>query len=304
MQDISLKALLEAGCHFGHREERWHAKAAQFIYQGREGIHIIDLAKTRDQLKKASELAEQMGRDRKVILFVATKRQAKGIVAEAAKRAGLPYMTNRWIGGFLTNWSEVKKNIDKINKMKSDRTDGSWNKFPKHEIVKMEKELRKLEAVYGGVINETNVPDAIFIIDVKKEIIAIKEANRKGLPTLAIADTNANPDLVDYPIPANDDAIGSIQCIMDYFVDAYIEGKAAGAKEEAKRKAKEDEQKGKEVSEEGEEKPEVKAKKAEPAVAKEAPAAEANATKDKTAKAASNEATTPKEAPKKKAAKK
>lgn len=225
MKDISLKELLEAGCHFGHKVTRWHPKATDYIYQAREGIHIIDLAQTRSGLKKAAEFAYELGKSGKQFLVVATKRQAKGVVSQVVNRAGLPYLTNRWIGGFMTNWEEVKKNIDKMNKFRKESIDGSWNKFPKHEAVALTKYLRKLESVYAGVGDLTSVPEAIFIVDIKNEISALREALRRGMKTIAIVDTNVDPTPVDYPIPANDDAVGSIQCIVNYLVDAYIEGK-------------------------------------------------------------------------------
>lgn len=230
MKDIVLKDLLEAGCHFGHKVERWHPKAAEFIFGEREGIHIIDLVKTREGLRKAAEYLKELGQSGQSVLFVATKRQAKGIVSDAAKRAGVPYLTNRWIGGFITNWEEVKKNIDKANRMRKELTDGVWKKFPKHEQIKLEKDLRKLEAVYGGVLLLQRLPEAVFIIDIKREISALRESSIRKSTTIAIIDTNANPNAVDYPIPANDDAVGSIQYIVNFLSDAFIEGKKLGEK--------------------------------------------------------------------------
>jgi len=177
-----LKDLLEAGCHFGHKVSRWHPKATTFIYQAREGIHIIDLAKTKDGLQKAAEYVKKLGEEGKLMLVVATKRQAKGVVTEAAKRAGLPYLTNRWVGGFITNWEAVKSNIEKVNRMKSEQLDGSWKKFPKHEQVKLEKDLKKLLMVYGGVVELTKLPDAFFMVDIKTENNCLKETQRKSLP--------------------------------------------------------------------------------------------------------------------------
>lgn len=239
MKDISLKDLLEAGCHFGHKVSKWHPKAKEYIYQAREGVHIIDLAKTRDELKKAGEFFYQFGQDGRIMLLVASKRQAKGVVTEAAKRAELPYLTNRWIGGFVTNWDEVKKNIEKMNKARKEKTDGSWNQFPKHEIVKLTKDLRKKELVYSGVAELSIVPNAIFIVDINKEISAIREAIRRNIPVVALVDTNVDPTPVDYPIPANDDAVGSIQFIVNYLVDCYIEGKRMRQKEGEKQLKKE-----------------------------------------------------------------
>lgn len=236
MKNISLKDLLEAGCHFGHKVERWHPKAGEFIYEEREGIHIIDLVKTKDGLEKAGEYLQNLGETGQEILFVATKRQAKGVVSEAAKRAGIPYLTNRWIGGFLTNWEEVKKNIDKANKMRQEFTDGVWKKFPKHEQVKLTKDLNKLESVYTGVKELQRLPDAIFIIDIKREVSSLREGAKKSIPIVAIIDTNTNPNDVDYPIPANDDAVGSIQFIVNTLAESFLEGKKIKDKKEGKNK--------------------------------------------------------------------
>jgi small subunit ribosomal protein S2 len=225
MKDISLKNLLEAGCHFGHKVEKWHPKAASFIYQARDGLHIIDLAKSRQGLIKAGEFIRKLAQEGKNILFVATKRQAKGVVAEAAKKAGIPFLTTRWIGGFVTNWEQVEKNIAKFNRMKKEKTDGSWSKFPKHEQIQLEKILRKIESVYTGVADLSSLPDSIFIVDIKKEIACLREAIKQEITTVAIVDSNADPNLVDYPIPANDDAVGSIKFIANYLADAYIEGR-------------------------------------------------------------------------------
>lgn len=234
MKDISLKELLEAGCHFGHREERWHPKANKFIYQPREGIHIIDLVKTRDGLEKAGAYIKELAAGGKVILYCATKRQAKGVVTEAAKRAGVAYLTTRWIGGFITNWEEVKKNIDKMNKMRVEKTDGSWQKFPKHEQIKLAKHLKKLEVVYGGVADLKGIPDALFIVDIRKEIACVREAGRCGVTTIAIVDTNSDPTPIDHYIPANDDAVGSIQLVVNFLTDAYLEGRKIAEKKEGR----------------------------------------------------------------------
>lgn len=233
MRDISLRELLEAGCHFGHRVERWHPKASQFIFQAREGIHIIDLAKTKAGLVTAANYLKSLGEEGKPVVFVGTKRQAKDVIYQAAKRVGANYLTNRWIGGFITNWEEVKKNIDKILKARKDRAEGAWQKFPKHEQVKLDKDLRKLETVYSGVVELKTVPDAIVIVDIKREGASILEAVRKGIKTVAIVDTNVDGNKVDFAIPANDDAIGSIQCIIEYLADAYLEGKEKGEKNAA-----------------------------------------------------------------------
>lgn len=239
MRDVSLRELLEAGCHFGHKADRWHPKAEEFIYQTREGLHIIDLAKTREGLRKAAQTVYDLGKEGKNLLFIATKRQAKGVVSEAARAAHAPFMVNRWVGGFFTNWEAVKKNIDKINRMRKERTDGDWQKFPKHEIVKLEKDLRKLEMVYGGVADLQAIPEAIFMVDIKKEIIALTEARRRKLEIIAIVDTNSNPQHVSHAIPANDDAVGSISFITKFIAEAYFEGKTIFEKKQESDRAKE-----------------------------------------------------------------
>lgn len=266
MKDISLKDLLEAGCHFGHKVERWHPKANEFIYTEREGLHIIDLVKTRDGLKKAAEFLRDLAKSGKSTLFVATKRQAKGVATDAAQRAGIPYLTNRWIGGFITNWEQVVKNINKLNIMRKEKEDGSWSKFPKHEIVQLEKDLRKKEAVYAGVANLVRLTDAIFIVDIKKEVSALREAQKYGLPIVAIVDTNTDPNQVDYAIPSNDDAVGSIKYIVDYLSDAYIEGKNVALRQaQGKEEKKEGKEKVEQVEKVGQvgqvEKVETKASK-------------------------------------------
>ncbi|KKS97589.1 MAG: Ribosomal protein S2, small subunit ribosomal protein S2 [Candidatus Gottesmanbacteria bacterium GW2011_GWA2_43_14] len=235
MKEISLTELLEAGCHFGHKVTRWHPKASVFIYQPREGVHIIDLVKTKQGLQKAAEFVYELGKSGKILLLVGSKRQAKGVVSEAAKRVGLPFMTNRWIGGFITNWEEVKKNIDKMNNWRKDRDSKVWDQYPKHEVVKLGKLLRQVESVYSGVESLTRVPDAVFIVDINKEVAALREATRRKVDVVAIVDTNANPTLVDYPVPANDDAVGSIQFLVNYLVEAYDEGRKLSQKAEAKK---------------------------------------------------------------------
>lgn len=237
MEEISLRKLLEAGCHFGHKKERWHPKAKKFIFDAREGIHIIDLAQTRDGLKAAAWYIKQLAEEGKSVLFVGSKRQARGVVTEAAQRAGIAYLTNRWIGGFFTNWEEVKKNIDKMNKARKEKTDGTWDKFLKHEVVKLNKLLHRQEVVYEGVADLTSLPDAIFIIDIKKEVSSLREAQKRNINIIAIVDTNTDPTLVDYPIPSNDDAVGSIQIITNYLADAYIEGKKLAEKQAKSEKA-------------------------------------------------------------------
>ncbi len=225
MKDISLQELLEAGCHFGHKAERWHPKAKQFIYTEKDGIHIIDLAKTKAGLEAAAEFIEKTVFNGGEVLFVGTKRQASGVLKEAAVSAGAPYFSERWIGGFLTNWEQIRKNIEKINRMDSERVNGGWKKFPKHEQTKMGHYLERIKIYYGGVLNVTKVPAVVCIIDVKKEIAAVREALRCEVPVVGVVDTNSDPTGIAYVVPANDDAVGSISFTIGILTSAYKAGK-------------------------------------------------------------------------------
>lgn len=230
MGQISLKTLLEAGCHFGHQVKRWHPRAKSFIYATRDGIHIIDLAKTREGLENATKMTQDLAREGKVVLFVATKRQAKGVVSAICKELGIAHLTQRWIGGFLTNWDEVKKNLEKLRQMRIDRDTGAWGAFPKHEQVKLSKELTKLELFYGGVSELTSLPDAVFIVDIRKEDAAVREATIVGIPVIGIVDTNSDPTAINFPIPANDDAVGSIEAVTRYVAQSINFGKMQAQK--------------------------------------------------------------------------
>ena len=242
MKDITLQDLLEAGCHFGHKSERWHPKAQQFIYTEKDGIHIIDLAKTKIGLDAAVAFVKELVAGGSELLFVATKRQAKGIVKEEAIRVGAPYMIERWIGGFLTNWDGIHKNIQKIIRMTDEEANGGWKKFPKHEQMKLSRYLARLKVFYGGVLQLNVPPQALFIVDVKKEIAAVREGLRCGIPIIAIVDTNSDPTGITHVIPANDDAVGSITIVAKTIAAAYEEGRATRAKmaeDMEKEKAKE-----------------------------------------------------------------
>lgn len=230
MEEITLQALLEAGCHFGHKSERWHPKASEFIYTEKDGIHIIDLAKTEIGLEKAMEYVWQIVAGGGEVLFVGTKRQAQGVMKQEAEFAGAPYFVERWIGGFLTNWESIKKNIEKIIHMTDEEATGAWKKFPKHEQSKLSRYLGRLRISYGGVLNVGVPPQALFVVDIKKEIAAVREAKRMGRIVIAIVDTNTDPNLIDYVIPANDDAVGSIQFITHAIASAYKEGKQESQK--------------------------------------------------------------------------
>jgi small subunit ribosomal protein S2 len=224
MQEITLQQLLEAGCHFGHKAERWNPRASTFIYTKKDGIHIIDLAKTKEGLEKAMNFVRDTVAAGGDILFIATKRQAKEVVKEAAKKAGAPYFTERWIGGFLTNWEEIRKNVTKANAMAAEKENGDWKKFPKHEQVKLGHHLDRLNMFYEGVLTIKHQPKAFFVVDVRKEISAVREAKRCDIPVLAIVDTNSDPKDIAYVIPANDDAVGSVTFITNAIAEAYAEG--------------------------------------------------------------------------------
>lgn len=224
MQPISLKDLLEAGCHFGHQVSRWNPRAKEFIYAERDGVHIIDLAKTKKGLEEAAEFIKTTASHGGTIIFVGTKRQARAIIQEEARASNALYLIERFPGGILTNWSEIKKNLDKLNRMRVEKVDGTWSKFTKKEQLMLSRELLKLEKLYGGVANLKGKPEAIFLVDIKKEEGAVREAVRMEVLTIAIVDTNTNPDAIDYPIPANDDALGSIKFITHYLAEAYKEG--------------------------------------------------------------------------------
>lgn len=225
MQDITLQSLLEAGCHFGHKAERWNPKAIEFIYAEKDGIHIIDLAKTKAGLEAAAAFVKEVASRGGTVLFVATKRQAQGIVKELAEAVGAPYLVERWIGGFLTNWDEVHKNIQKIIRLTEEQKTGGWKKFPKHEQTKLARYVERLKVFYGGVLTLNVPPDALFVVDIRKEDAAVREGQRRGIPVIGVVDTNSDPSDIDYSIPANDDAVGSIQIVAKTIAHAYKEGK-------------------------------------------------------------------------------
>lgn len=222
---ISLRALLEAGVHFGHQARRWHPKMRAYLYGERGGIHIFDLVKTKERLEEACKYAQRLVAEGGLIIFVGTKRQAQGIVRESALRSGMPYVTQRWFGGLLTNFNQLKKSLDKLNTLKSQRQEGKYSDRTKKERLLIDREIARLEKFLGGVANLEVPPQALFIVDTHNEKTAVKEANQKGIPIIGIVDSNSNPDSIDYVIPANDDAVKSIQIIVNYIADAIIKAK-------------------------------------------------------------------------------
>lgn len=233
MREITLEELLEAGCHFGHQVTRSNPKARDFIYEARDNIHIIDLAKTKEGLDEAASFVTSLARRGGTLVVVGTKRQAKTIVEEEVKRAhlasanGIFLITNRWVGGMLTNADEVFKNVKKLKDLVMRLQDEEEKaRFTKKEIGGWEKERRKLESYYGGVADMEGTPGALFIIDTNFEQLAVREAHKMNVATVGIVDTNADPYDIDFPIPANDDAVGSLKLIVAYIIDAWIEGRA------------------------------------------------------------------------------
>ena len=226
MSVISMKALLESGVHFGHRTQRWHPKMAPYIFTERNKIHIIDLEQTLRGLETAYALVRDFVAEGGSVLFVGTKRQAQDTIQTEAERCGMPWVTNRWLGGTLTNFQTIKKSINRLKDLEKMKEDGSINRYTKKEILKMEKELSKLEKNLGGIKNMDEIPGAVFVVDPKRENIAVKEARKLGIPVVAIADSNCDPDDIDLIIPGNDDAIRAIRLITSKIADACIEGHA------------------------------------------------------------------------------
>jgi small subunit ribosomal protein S2 len=221
---LPLRALLDAGVHFGHQTKRWNPKMRPFIYGARNGVHIIDLDQTTRLFKRAYDfLVDAVGRGG-YVLFVGTKRQAQDIVQEEARRSGMYFVTNRWLGGTLTNFRTIKQGLDRLRTLERMKEDGTYEQFVKKEVVKLEKERERLEKYLGGLKGMAAVPQAMFVIDPHQEFIAISEARKLGIPVVAITDTNCDPDLVDFVIPGNDDAIRSIKLIAGRVADACVEG--------------------------------------------------------------------------------
>ncbi|HUV47092.1 MAG TPA: 30S ribosomal protein S2 [Candidatus Bathyarchaeia archaeon] len=231
--EVSLKDLLEAGCHFGHQSGRWQPKMQPFIWGAKEGVHIFDLVKTAAFLREACLAVQDLVSEGKTIVFIGTKRQAQAIIKEEATKAGISYVINRWLGGTITNWEQIKKSLDKLKEMRDKKEKGDYEKYTKKENVLIDREITRLARFFDGLVDLKQPPDALFIVDVKKEIAAVREANKKGIKVFAIVDSNADPDLVDYVIPANDDAVRSIKLIVAKIAQAVEEGKKI-----AKKKAK------------------------------------------------------------------
>lgn len=225
MSVVSMKALLEAGVHFGHQTRRWNPKMANYIFTERNGIHIIDLQKTVHLIEDAYEAVRQIAADGGKVLFVGTKKQAQDAIEVEAKRCNQFYVNQRWLGGMLTNYQTIKKSIDRLEALEAMAQDGTFDLLPKKEVAELQHEAERLERFLGGIKNMKGLPDLVFIVDPKKEHIAVNEAQKLGIPIVAILDTNADPDEVDYIIPGNDDAIRSVKLITSVMADAVLEGR-------------------------------------------------------------------------------
>ncbi len=226
MQTPSHKELLDAGCHFGHMKRKWNPKMSPYIFMERKGIHVIDLNRTIEGMEKAGKALRQMAKSGKKIMFVGTKKQGREIIAEAAREVGMPYVTDRWLGGMMTNFPTIRKSIRKMQKIQTMLNDGSLENITKKERLTMTRAHTKLERVFGGMAQLNRLPNALLILDIHHEHLAVAEATRLGVKTIGIVDTNSDPTQVDFAIPANDDASKSIKVITDYLVAAIKEGLA------------------------------------------------------------------------------
>ena len=225
MSVVSKNVLLEAGVHFGHQTRRWDPRMAEYIFQARNGIHIIDLQKTSKKLDEAYNFIREQAEEGKTILFVGTKKQAQECMKEAAEKCGMYYVDKRWLGGMLTNFDTIQKRIQRLKDLEVMSEDGTFEVLPKKEVILLKKEMEKLERNLGGIKDMNELPGVIFLVDPKKERIAVLEAKKLGIPTVGLVDTNCNPNDVDYVIPGNDDAIRAVKLIADVMANAVIEGK-------------------------------------------------------------------------------
>ena len=231
MAVVAMKQLLEAGVHFGHQTRRWDPRMAEYIFQARNGIHIIDLQKTSKKIDEAYAFLKEQAEEGKTVLFVGTKKQAQDCVKEAAEKSGMYYVNQRWLGGMLTNFNTIKKRIDRLNQLNTMEEDGTFERLPKKEVILLKKEMEKLEKNLGGIRTMEEIPGVLFIVDPKKERNAILEARKLNIPIIGLIDTNCNPEDVDYAIPGNDDAIRAVKLITDVMANAVIEGRQGEAQD-------------------------------------------------------------------------
>jgi len=251
MGEITLKDLLEAGVHFGHQTKRWNPRMKPFIFMEKNGIHIIDLRKTLESIEKAANAIRKIAEEGKSVLLLGTKMQAKTAVKEEAERCGMPYVTERWLGGTLTNFGTIRKSLGKLEYLESLEAEGKIEQFSKKEALKLDKEKEKLLRALGGIRHMEKVPSLLFVIDTKKEFNAVREARKLGIPIVGLIDTNADPGEVDHPIPANDDAMRAIRLFCRVVADTVLEGRAKyleGQEAELLKEAKSKETEGKETA--------------------------------------------------------
>jgi small subunit ribosomal protein S2 len=230
LPEIDLKGMLEAGCHFGHRVAKTHPKIKPYLYGARNGIQIFDLIQTAEQLKKAGDFVARFVSKGGKIVFIGTKRQARELIKKAAQECGMPYVTDRWLGGTITNWQQIQQRIEHLKELKENFQKGSYKKKPKKEQAIVKREIARLERNFGGLRGLDSLPGCLLVVDIIREKTAVEEARKKSVPVVAIVDSNANPDLVDYPIPANDDAKKSIGYILDW-ISQVVKNSFSGKKE-------------------------------------------------------------------------
>lgn len=237
--DKKVEEMFVAGAHLGHKSNRVHPKTNKYIHSFENGVSIIDLTKTVDYLDEAKRFVSELGKSKKILLVVCTKKIASNLTKELGSKHNLPFINTKWPAGLLTNFDMIIKNVKKLNSMKEEKEKGEWNKFVKHEQIKLDKELNKLEKFYGGIADLKKLPDALFIIDIKKEKNAVKESGEMKITTVAVTDTNVNPDPIDYPIPGNDDSATSIEYflrdIIEAYSSSYLKAEEVKAKETVKK---------------------------------------------------------------------
>jgi small subunit ribosomal protein S2 len=222
---ISLEELLEAGAHYGHQAKRWNPKMSSYLYGVQEGVHVFDLVKTKEALEEALSVLTKASSEGKVILLLGSKKQIKDKIIEIGQETGCPYVSERWLGGILTNFDQIKRSLDKLAEMKEKLAAGEYKKFTKKERLLIEREITRLERFFGGMSSLEKLPDLIFIVDTHKEISAVKEAKRAKIETIGIVDSNADPSLIDYPIPMNDDATKALEYVLNLIKEAILAGK-------------------------------------------------------------------------------
>lgn len=232
MSVVAMKQLLEAGVHFGHQTRRWNPKMAEYIFQARNGIHIIDLQKSSKKLDEAYDFLKNQAEEGKTVFFVGTKKQAQECAKEAAEKCGMYFVNQRWLGGTLTNFKTIRNRVKRLTDIEKMQEDGTFDVLPKKEVILLKKEMEKLEKNLGGIKEMTELPGVMFVVDPNKERIAILEARKLGIPVIGLVDTNCNPEDVDYPIPGNDDAIRAVKLIMDVMANAVIEGRQGESMEQ------------------------------------------------------------------------